>query len=220
MKIATWNVERLKHFRQMDAILSACENTRADILVLTETDERLRPNYRFCYQTPRMAEVQLSHYKATENRVSIYTDYPCVQQHATFDRYTSLCVELATKRGNLIVYGTIVGVLGNRNISFKQDLLRQCADFERLVAGGKALCICGDYNCTFADNYYFTQFGRNTILQSFEKNRIRLLTQEQPECIDHIAVSESFVGNASIYVKEWNQGKALSDHKGVMVDII
>lgn len=220
MRIATWNVERLKHFRQIDAILAACESARADILVLTETDERLCPDYRFCYQTPRMAEVQPSDYKATENRVSIYTNYPCIQQYLTFDRYTSLCVELATERGNLIVYGTIIGVLGNRNVSFKQDLLKQVSDFERLSANGKDLCVCGDYNCTFADNYYFTQFGRSTILQSFAKNHVRLLSRERPECIDHVAVSENFVGDADVHIEEWNQGKELSDHKGIVVDII
>ena len=40
MKIATWNVERLKHKRSLNEIISVCEQIQADILVLTETDER------------------------------------------------------------------------------------------------------------------------------------------------------------------------------------
>ncbi len=40
MKIATWNVERLKHCASLDKLLQACERVRADILVLTETDTK------------------------------------------------------------------------------------------------------------------------------------------------------------------------------------
>ena len=37
MKIATWNVERLKHQTSLDKMISAIEAVQADILVLTET---------------------------------------------------------------------------------------------------------------------------------------------------------------------------------------
>ncbi len=38
MKIATWNVERLKHKKSLDKIIEACEKTKADIIILTEYD--------------------------------------------------------------------------------------------------------------------------------------------------------------------------------------
>lgn len=37
MKIATWNVERLRHKRNLDDIIKACNRVEADVLVLTET---------------------------------------------------------------------------------------------------------------------------------------------------------------------------------------
>ena len=43
MKIATWNVERLRHKKQLDQIQGLCDGIHADILVLTETDKRLHP---------------------------------------------------------------------------------------------------------------------------------------------------------------------------------
>lgn len=46
MKIATWNVERLRHKKQLDQIQGLCDGIHADILVLTETDKRLHP--RLC----------------------------------------------------------------------------------------------------------------------------------------------------------------------------
>ena len=54
MKIATWNIERLKYRKSIDKILSAIENAKADILVLTESDERIKPNYRYAFHTPKL----------------------------------------------------------------------------------------------------------------------------------------------------------------------
>ncbi len=232
MKIATWNVERLKHRNSLDKILSAIENTQADILVLTETDERIKCNYRYGFHTPKLHNAPSDYhmpgrykeyaaasvYAATENRVSIYTNYPCVKQYDTYDKYTALCVELDTDIGSLLVYGTIIGVIGNRDESFKQDLLLQTKDYEHLAKIG-SICICGDFNCSFSDNYYFTNFGREKLSASFAYNNISLLTGNQPECIDHIAVSQDFINVATVNVSEWNLDKALSDHKGTVAEI-
>lgn len=219
MIIATWNVERLKHKTSLERIKAECEQIGADILVLTETDQRLRPDFKYCYETPLLATIQPDFYAPTENRVSIYTNYPCVRQHETYDAATSLCVELETERGNLLVYGTIIGIYGNRHPSFKVDLRRQADDVSRLSRLGDGFCICGDFNCSFADNYYFTKLGRSILLETCSQNGIRLLTESVPECIDHIAVIAEFVGNSSIHIEEWNLDKSLSDHKGIAVTL-
>ena len=232
MRIATWNIERLKHRKSIDKILSAIEDAKADILVLTESDERIKPNYRYSFHTPKLHDAPSEYrmpgrykdyavadvYAVTENRVSIYTNYPCIGQYETYDKYTALCVELETNAGNLLVYGTIVGIIGNRDESFKQDMLLQAKDFKRLSKTGN-ICICGDFNCSFSDNYYYTNFGRDTLSVSFASNNISLLTGNQPECIDHIAVSKNFIGGSNIKISEWNLDKSLSDHKGIIADI-
>ena len=41
MKIATWNIERLRHYKDMGIMLGECGKAGADILVLTETDDRM-----------------------------------------------------------------------------------------------------------------------------------------------------------------------------------
>ena len=217
MKIATWNVERLKHIKLLDEILHSIDEVNADILALTETDQRLCPKYRCCYATPRMAICQPDTYVPTENRVSIYTNYPCVRQHSTYDENTALCVELETEKGNLIVYGTIIGVYGNRHQTFLPDLMKQMDDLRHLSKLGVAICFCGDFNCSFADNYYFTAAGRSAILHGLMDCNLSLLTENQPECIDHIALTEGFAGSAEVKIAEWNQAKTLSDHKGIVV---
>jgi len=58
------------------------------------------------------------------------------------------------------------------------------------------------------------------LLQSLRENRINLLTADRSECIDHIAISEAYVGSSKIQIQEWNLDKRLSDHKGITVEII
>lgn len=218
MRIATWNIERLKHQQQLNEIIAACNRARADILILTETDIRVQPDYPFGFHTSRLDESQPVCYKPTENRVSIYTNYPCISHYSTYDEHTALCVELDTEKGNLIVYGTIIGIYGNKHENFRTDLPKQIEDFNRLSSKCHNLCICGDFNLSFSDGYYYTKTGHSVLSDCFSKLDISILTAEQPQCIDHIAVSNKFTGTAEIQVEEWNQSKELSDHKGIVVE--
>lgn len=215
MKIATWNVERLKHFRQLDRIILACHTIRADILVLTETDERIVLPYRHCFFSAPLTDNNPVYYKNTERRIAIYTDYDCVGTHTTYDDKTALCVVLETERGCLSVYGTIIGILGRA--SFMEDLKNQMDDINRITSSNYNLCFCGDYNCSFSDNYFFTNQGRDTLLKTFDKNGLSLLTAAQSQCIDHIAVSSCFCNGTVPIIEEWNIDKCLSDHKGITV---
>lgn len=216
MKIATWNVERLKHRNKLSEMLKSCDECDADILVLTETDIQLRPLYPYSIETKPLFDSKIK-YSSTERRVSIFSKYPCIRKYETFDDCTAICGEFETERGNLLVYGTIIGIFGNRHPTFSEDLAKQIEDIRRLSAHGKSICICGDYNCSFSDNYYFTKAGRSQILDFHKQVGIRLLSTDVPECIDHIAISTDFVGDANIEVSEWNVQKILSDHKGVAV---
>lgn len=217
MKIATWNVERLRHYSHLEDLRRACNESEADILVLTETDKRLRLDYRFLHESlPLTGETGIK-YAPTENRVTIYTDYPCVRKHRTYDERNAVCVELETERGNILVYGTVIGIYGNRHPSFMADLRKQAEDIERLSCLGDGLCVCGDYNCSFSDNYYFTQAGRTLLLDTFKRSGLSVLTARMPECIDHIAISERIADVAMANIHEWNIDKTLSDHKGISV---
>lgn len=224
MKIATWNIERLKHRKSLDKIVDKCINVKADILVLTESDESIELDYEYCYHTPTPPPLKIEgydtpmKYKESEHRVSIYTNYKIVDEHPTFNKYAALCLELETEKGNILVYGTIMGILGNRRSSYQKDLEEQCKDICKFVDEGYNICICGDYNCSFSDNYYFTKEGRQLIEDTFEKCDIELLTRESKECIDHIALSNKLIDNQRFKPNEWNHEKKLSDHKGICIE--
>jgi len=230
MRIATWNVERLKHKNKLDLILEACKAVDADILVLTETDVRVKPEYPYCYRTTSLKDVEVPiiyrgekvfvRYADTENRVSIFTRYKCLKEYATYDGCTALCVELATEFGNLCIYGTIMGVHGNREASFQPDIEKQMEDIRRLAEEGRNVCVIGDYNLSFSDNYYHTTLGRQMVQNCFGNSGISILTAERPQCIDHISISDSFMAEHRVTeIDEWNLDKRLSDHKGIAVQI-
>lgn len=217
MRIATWNIERLKHKKSIKDIVFECESRKADILVLTETDSQVMPKYNSCFQTASLKGIiEPAIYNDTENRVSIYTNYKCVRQHNTYDEETSVCVDLDTERGTLTIYGTIIGIVGNRRSSYLTDLQKQIHDIEQLLRRGCNICMIGDFNCSFSDNYYFTSDSRTKLLDFFKKNDISVLTADCSECVDHIAISNSFLNNSLPEIQEWNYQKRLSDHKGIM----
>jgi len=220
MIVATWNLERLKYSNETAAIISILEELNADILVLTEYDERVHlKNYPFQMATKSLVELQPGYYKPSEKRIKIYSKYEIVNQLPTYDEYTSCCAEIKTHRGNLLVYGTIIGIFGNRHENFKTDLPKQISDF-RTLSKNHNLSIIGDYNISFSDNYYFTNWGRNELNNYFKENKIINLTHHLSEAIDHIAISEAFIGNAHIETYEWNLDKKLSDHKGIRIKIV
>lgn len=216
MKIATWNIERLKNKSKLAEIKSEIEAISPDILVLTESDNRLViSDYKYCISTPFIYQKEPQNYLKSEQRVTIYTNYEVINQFKTYDDYSSLCIELKTELGNLIVYGTIIGIYGNRHPNFNEDLISQLNDFNQLSLFNN-LCIIGDYNLSFADNYYFTNFGRKTILDCFKSNNIDLITSNRAQCIDHIALSSAWVESKKLKLSEWNLDKNLSDHKGIL----
>ncbi len=218
MKIATWNLERLnKSTSKSQTIIDCLTKINADILILTETNEviNLGDSYN-CFQTSKLEE---PYYKEGERRVIIYSKYDLIEDFKTFRADTSICIKLKTPLGELAVYGTIIGILGNRRKCFMSDLDKQIIDFDR-IAKTNSFCISGDLNMTFGDNYYHTKEGREKLNASFEKLNLINLTANIPENIDHIVLTKTFVGDRQPKIETWNMDKTLSDHIGVSIEVL
>lgn len=220
MRIATWNVERLKHEKLIHQIQQACNDIDADFFVLTESDTRIQLEYPYVYYSDIPLGSPKSRYKESERRIAIYSKEPANQRCATFDGESSLCMEFDTAYGSILVYGTIMGIYGNREHTFLPDVKKQMADIRRLSETGKSIFVCGDFNLSFSDNYYFTKEGRKAVEAAFHECGITIATKDMPETIDHIAVSDEILRQRRIAVREWNEDKSLSDHKGIMIDIL
>jgi endonuclease/exonuclease/phosphatase family metal-dependent hydrolase len=217
MKIATWNLERPnKSTYKNQSIIDCLTKIDADILILTETNEII--NLGNTYNYFHTSKLEEPYYKEGERRVSIYTKYNSIEVINTFRDDTSICIKLETPIGDLAVYGTVIGIHGNRRESFVADLNEQLIDFTR-IAKSNNFCICGDLNMTFSDNYYYTKEGRQKLNTSFEVLNLINLTANIPENIDHIVLTKTFIGDRLTKIETWNLDKKFSDHIGVAVEI-
>ena len=182
MKIATWNIERLQK-RKNKEIIQAIKQINADILILTEASDLIDLSNDFPFNSKTiLLQNSNNNYRTDERRVIIYSKYPIIQTIKTYDDKTSCCVEIETTFGNLIVYGTIIGIYGNRRKCFLEDLENQLIDINK-ISQSTNFCLAGDLNISFSDNYYFTKIGREKLNDVFSKNNLINKTKDIPQNI-------------------------------------
>lgn len=218
MKILTWNIERPK--RENKLIIEKLKEYNADIIILTETNAAIKLDSQYSFiSTETLTEGfdGIKYFKG-ENRTTIWTKYKIKIQNKTFDRYTSVCAEIKTPIGLLNVYGTIIGVFGGIGERFKNDLENQILDFSNLKTD-IPICIVGDLNVTFSGRVYPSHDARNKLNLIFEKLKLKNLTSDIQDNVDHIILSESLIKDKTVIIETWNHDKNLSDHIGICVTL-
>jgi hypothetical protein len=216
MKIAAWNIQRLEKRRNY-LILDQLAHVNADILVLTETNSIIQPEPYHCISTePLPPDFDQIKYHPRENRVSILTKYPIITRHETYDPFTTVCCDIETPFGLLTVYGSIIGVFGNRQPRFDNDLHGKMADFEKIFPG-QQVCFAGDLNVTFSGRCWPMRKARQTLVEAFEKFGLTNTTANIPDTVDHVVLSKEFLKNKEVEIETWNEDKRLSDHVGHMI---
>lgn len=219
MRIATWNLQRLEKRKNL-LILDKLAQINADILVLTETNSIIQPDNYHCISTDLLPpDFDQIKYRVGEKRVSILTKYQITTQHKTFDRFTTVCADIETPFGPLTVYGSIIGVFGNRQPRFDNDLYGQMADFEKIFPG-RHVCFAGDLNITFSGMPWPSKKARQTLIDAFGKFGLTNTTAHIPDTVDHLALSTEFLINKHIEIETWNVDKKLSDHVGHVVTLL
>jgi len=103
---------------------------------------------------------------------------------------------------------------------FIDEVAMQMEDIKK-IAEQSSVCLAGDLNMTFRDNYYFTAHGRKLLTDGFAAAGLKNLTHDIAKNIDHIVVSEDFIKEKKITIAMLvNTDYKLSDHIGVMVEIV
>ncbi len=213
MRIATWNLERLIK-RKNQLVLDKLAEINADILVLTETNSIIQLDNYTCIQTEFLpTNFDNIQYADGENRVSILTKYKATTRHKTFDSFTTVCTDIETPFGLLTVYGSIIGVFGNRQPRFYNDLNGQLADFE-IIFPGRQVCFAGDLNVTFSGRPWPSKKARQILVEVFDKFGLTNTTANIADTVDHIVLSKDFLKNKHLEIETWNTNKKLSDHVG------
>lgn len=218
MKIATWNLERLTK-KKNQQILDKLNEINADILVLTETSSKIYlENYNCVSTEPLPNFFDNIRYENYENRVSIFTKYKLLTQFKTFDSFTTVCTDIETPFGILTVYGSIIGVFGKSQPRFDNDLYGQLNDFEKIFTG-RQVCFAGDLNVTFSGQAWPSNKARQSLVQTFKNYNLTNTTANIDGTVDHIVLSDVFLGNKQLQIVTWNEDKKLSDHVGHLLTL-
>lgn len=225
MKIINFNIERLLILSKLKPLIELIKSYNADIVVLTETNSKLidlGEDY-FAQHSKPLSKNQdnVNFYRDGENRVSIYSKYRIIRSILTTDEFTSLAVELDTNFGELIVYGTIVGIFGYSRDKerFVKDFNEQKSDFKKIFPN-ENVCLVGDLNMSLSGWIYPSKEYRENLNDIINQYDLDSSTGNIKDNIDHILISNEFIKSREIQIKQFNLDKKLSDHIGIFLTIV
>lgn len=218
MKLATWNLERLK--KKQETIREILLSYDADIYILTETHEQLHLGEG--YQCVMSKTLYQGHdkvdYKAGECRTQIFTKYNIIAQKETFDEYNTLHIIVETPQGPLTIYGGIIGIDGGTTESFTRDLKGVLSDWSALDKED-TICLAGDFNTILQGHRWPSIDAVESLSDIFKKLQLTNLTLGIPLSVDHIVLSNSLLLKQKLSLETWNADKKLSDHIGICVEV-
>ncbi len=244
LRIATWNLDHAYNGkrpiqRQIEAIVKIAP----DILVLTETCGQvdLSPyGYSVVYTQP-------NEYK--KYYVAIWSKFSIARQHETANPELTVCAQISTPQGDLLVYGTIITYHGDKGadktsaawVEHYKAIGLQGDDWARLHGqAALPLIVAGDFNQTRdgSPGTYGTAHGRTLLTEQLARSELVCMTTENfgatgklkvdqlkdraRNNIDHICVTEKMfeIGGVGAWDHFAEDGMYLSDHNGVYVDVI
>lgn len=239
LRIATWNLERpklngvVKNSRRIDKI---CQ-VNADLWILTETSSAIAIEGYASLASGR----EKNYHTPGENYTTIWSRWPIQHRIATFDPSFTVCVEIVTPAGPMIVFGTIItyandlGELGKarRWEEHRKSIKEHDTDWYRLrnEFPDHLFCIAGDFNQSRDGSGWYedvesvqmltTALARSSLVCVTETDlRAKGILQSRAS-IDHICLSESLATKVEA-LDAWEgtaDGCRMSDHNGIVVDL-
>ncbi len=221
MKVLTWNIRRPKtNEKRIHKITEIISCFSADIIFLTETNTNIEfPEYL------KISTIELpSHYNgiefhAGETKTSIYSKTQLSKSIDTYDGFSSVCVEMDTEIGKLILYGSIIGFTGGRNKHFTEDLKMQKLDLQRIAQNGN-LCFAGDLNISFSGYPYPSKAVQKDFRDFCEAENLEIITQDIDNSVLHIVLSKNLLLGKSVKITEKPIENRMSDHNLILAEII
>lgn len=243
LSIATWNVERLRSLKtkrgqRADLFM---RSVSADVWVLTETSERVRPGPEF--QVVSAAGPDDGH-KPDERWATICSRFPIAMEIRTSDPFKSVAALIRPREmAPFLVYGVVLpmvdaawyGAPAAGGQAFEAALARLAADVRRIrdEYGGLDLFLAGDFNQDLADDHYYgSRLRKQRLKDVLDEMRLKPFTAGADDpvragspphaCIDHICASGEWRVRRSV---RWPNlpkpaSRKLSDHFGVALELV
>jgi endonuclease/exonuclease/phosphatase family metal-dependent hydrolase len=231
MKILSWNIERPQIDKKLDKnlfIINKIKEIDPDIIFLTETNSIIDflSNYYKIQTIPLPDNYENNLYYTGENRVTIFSKYEFMDtSFKTYDPYTSVCGEIITPFGNLILYGSIIGsfgIVGSKNMEyFNKDFEGQQKDIQKLNIK-ENICYSGDFNMTFLSDYYKEGYPKKEVRRMndfFKENSLINKTEQNNNCVIHIVLSKKFIESKNVKPGRQQIERHISDHDFVTLEI-
>ena len=233
MKIGTINIDWFKKpAESKQLIIDKINNQGFDFLIVTENIEEFKfsEHYSVYHTHPIPLDETfefLDYGKYLKGkqpiRTSIYSKYPSIRQNTVRDSFTSISHDFLVGEQVITIYGTIIGTLGiqHQKDVAKKELLNFIFDVDDLIKKDNDFIVAGDFNTSFfeSEKRELSQINSREVLRNItDKYHIQRITENIPENIDHIFISESLQKAESLI---WITEKELKDkyHKGISIII-
>jgi endonuclease/exonuclease/phosphatase family metal-dependent hydrolase len=237
LRLATWNVNRAVAAARVVGVHAALEAVGADIVVLTETHDGLKPRYGHAVASLPGRD---GRHGDLHRWVSIHSRFP-LHQLPTSDAHRTVAVRVSVTGGNLLVIGTVLPWKGSswRNFgpreAFPAALRLQMDDITRIQAAfpEDALFMAGDFNQDLCGSRYAGTLANERLLRAVLHGAGLVavtggangpVRQACPEyaCIDHICIPGNrdwAVGDVRCWPGSRSGLAGLSDHFGVVYNL-
>jgi hypothetical protein len=243
MRIGTWNVEYALKAGSNLRRRKVLERHKADIWVLTETRDTLRPLGQFQPAHSRQRPYYGKSVKLRSRWVSIWSRFPIIARPRCDDPERTTAAIVRSPLGNVLIYGTVMpwkddkgrcGELKDAKgwTEHHRVLPLQIAEWKRLANRYAAtrICVAGDFNTDMGTGFYYgTKQGIALVENGLCSVRCHCLTAPNRTFrtklanlpIDHIAGPRTWAPRCRV-VASW-EGRIgrprLSDHSGLVVEV-
>ncbi len=226
MKIATLNIDwaRKKNPQKTAAFLNGFN---FDFLILTEAVDLDLERFPYKYPCSPIPEhtvyenLNYTEYLKGDKafRTILYSKIPCSKKYPVTDDKTNLALEFETAFGNIVFYCTIIGTWFKRQPFADNELHNTISDCRRIHAENPNLFIVGDFNTSFKtgeERLSISSKITEALNSFFLDLKVKTITSEIENNIDHIVVHESFA-DYTIETGIFAEKNMISDHQGIIV---
>lgn len=240
LRIATWNLERPKPNARSKNLLriEKIREIDADVWVLTETSSAIALDG----YVSLASETQPGYHSTGESFATIWSRWPIRRKLPTFDPFFSVCAEVDSPAGPMIVFGTIITYANDKGSDgtarrweeHRKSIGLHGADWLRLRQEfpSHLFCIAGDFNQSRDGSGWYEDAESVKMLSAvLDRSDLQCVTEDDMRArghlqsrasIDHICLSKS-LAMQGVTVGAWEgttaDGSQMSDHNGVVIDV-
>lgn len=220
MKILSWNLERPKknQLAKINQIQNLIKNENADIIIVTESNRCIDFGQEYFELHTDFLHSFHDHqnYSEGENRVSIYSKFPFKKQISTYDSFTTVCGLAETNFGELVIYGSIIGIFGGKGLHFENDLEQQKKDIKNLKGN---ICFSGDFNISFSGWKYPSIKIIEGTKEFFSAQNLEIITKNNKDSAIHTIFNKDFLKDKIYTTKMIGIDRKISDHNLIICEI-